>query len=180
MAWTAPRTWVTSEVVTASIMNTHVRDNFLETAPAKATTANGIILSGTSVNSIVTRVPGVDFVSASESTTSTSYTDLSTSGPSISMTTGTRALVGVGAYMSSNTAGSSALMSWAVSGATTLSATDDRAARKESGVANDPTTVMWVYRYTLLTAGSNTFTAKYRADANTASFDDRHMWVLPF
>jgi hypothetical protein len=27
-AWTAPRTWVVSEVVTASIMNVHVRDNF--------------------------------------------------------------------------------------------------------------------------------------------------------
>lgn len=27
MAWTAPRTWVTGEVVTAAIMNTHVRDN---------------------------------------------------------------------------------------------------------------------------------------------------------
>lgn len=27
MAWTAPRTWVTGELVTASIMNTHVRDN---------------------------------------------------------------------------------------------------------------------------------------------------------
>lgn len=29
MAWTAPRTWVTSEVVTAANMNTHVRDNLL-------------------------------------------------------------------------------------------------------------------------------------------------------
>ena len=27
MAWTAPRTWVTGEVVTAAVMNTHVRDN---------------------------------------------------------------------------------------------------------------------------------------------------------
>ena len=27
MAWTSPRTWVASEVVTAAIMNTHVRDN---------------------------------------------------------------------------------------------------------------------------------------------------------
>jgi len=27
MAWTAPRTWVTSEIVTAALMNTHVRDN---------------------------------------------------------------------------------------------------------------------------------------------------------
>lgn len=29
MAWTAPRTWTTGEVVTAAIMNTHVRDNLL-------------------------------------------------------------------------------------------------------------------------------------------------------
>jgi hypothetical protein len=28
MSWTQPRTWVVSETVTASIMNTHVRDNF--------------------------------------------------------------------------------------------------------------------------------------------------------
>ena len=28
MAWTTPRTWTTSELVTASIMNTHVRDQF--------------------------------------------------------------------------------------------------------------------------------------------------------
>lgn len=27
MAWTSPRTWTTSELVTASIMNTHLRDN---------------------------------------------------------------------------------------------------------------------------------------------------------
>jgi hypothetical protein len=29
MAWTAPRTWVDDEVVTASLLNTHVRDNEL-------------------------------------------------------------------------------------------------------------------------------------------------------
>jgi len=28
MAWTAPRTWVVGELVTAAIMNTHIRDNF--------------------------------------------------------------------------------------------------------------------------------------------------------
>ena len=27
MAWTAPRTWVTNEIVTAAQMNAHVRDN---------------------------------------------------------------------------------------------------------------------------------------------------------
>ncbi len=29
MAWTAPRTWVTGEQVTAALMNTHVKDNLL-------------------------------------------------------------------------------------------------------------------------------------------------------
>lgn len=43
MAWTSPRTWVTSETVTATIMNAHVRDNFSETAPAKVTTAGDIV-----------------------------------------------------------------------------------------------------------------------------------------
>jgi len=38
MAWTSPRTWVTGEVVTAAIMNTHVRDNLNATAPAVVTT----------------------------------------------------------------------------------------------------------------------------------------------
>ena len=28
MAWTAPRTWVVGEIVTASICNTHIRDDF--------------------------------------------------------------------------------------------------------------------------------------------------------
>ena len=43
MAWTAPRTWVTAEVVTAALMNTHVRDNLLETASAKVTTAGDLV-----------------------------------------------------------------------------------------------------------------------------------------
>jgi hypothetical protein len=36
MAWTAPRTWIAGEVVTASLMNTHVRDNlaYLATPPS--------------------------------------------------------------------------------------------------------------------------------------------------
>ena len=38
MAWTSPRTWVALEVLTAALLNTHLRDNLLETAPAKVTT----------------------------------------------------------------------------------------------------------------------------------------------
>lgn len=58
MAWTDPRTWVTSEVVTAAIMNTHVRDNLKAIGDAwtsfgaasthwTATTTNPTIGNGT-------------------------------------------------------------------------------------------------------------------------------------
>ena len=30
MAWTAPRHWVTGEMVTAALLNTHIRDNLLQ------------------------------------------------------------------------------------------------------------------------------------------------------
>ncbi len=51
MAWTAPRTWVTAEVVTAALMNTHIRDNLLETATAKVTTA-GDLVHATAANAL--------------------------------------------------------------------------------------------------------------------------------
>lgn len=49
-AWTSPRTWVTGEVVTASVMNTHVRDNlaYLKDSP---TFDGSIIISGTAASS---------------------------------------------------------------------------------------------------------------------------------
>lgn len=42
MAWTAPRTWVHGEIVSAANMNTHIRDNFLETAVGKASAAGQV------------------------------------------------------------------------------------------------------------------------------------------
>lgn len=52
MAWTTPRTWVTAEVVTASHMNTHVRDNtaYLKDSPrfdGSPTVANNMTWDGT-------------------------------------------------------------------------------------------------------------------------------------
>ena len=35
MAWTTPRTYTTNEVISKAILDTHVRDNLNETAPAK-------------------------------------------------------------------------------------------------------------------------------------------------
>jgi len=45
MAWTAPRTWVASETLTAALLNTHLRDNLNETAVAKVTTKGDIAIA---------------------------------------------------------------------------------------------------------------------------------------
>ncbi len=49
MAWTSPRTWVTGEVVTSALLNTHVRDNFNATAVAVVTTKGDIAVATASV-----------------------------------------------------------------------------------------------------------------------------------
>jgi len=44
MAWSVPRTWVTSETITSSIMNTHVRDelNYLKNTVTSAQPARAL------------------------------------------------------------------------------------------------------------------------------------------
>lgn len=77
MAWTNPRTWVLNEVVTSTLMNTHVRDNFNETAPAKVT-AKGDLVAGTGANTIA-RVPvgtdGRPLIANSACNAGVSYSD---------------------------------------------------------------------------------------------------------
>ena len=177
MAWTAPRTYVTAEIITASILNTDVRDNLLETAPAKATAGGGFIVA-TGLNVLAERPANISEVDVSETTASTSYTDLATTGPAVAVTTGTRALVIIGCRTNNNTAGALDWMSIDVSGATTLSPNDKWAFMFESSAADD--TMMASRHFVFdLTAGSNTFTAKYKVSAGTGSFDHRQMVVLP-
>ena len=60
MAWTAPRTWVTGELVTATLLNAHLRDNLLETAPAKVTT-QGDTVYATAANALARLAKGTAF-----------------------------------------------------------------------------------------------------------------------
>lgn len=183
MAWSAPMTAVANTAFTAAQFNTYVRDNLLETGPAKATTA-GSIFVGTGANSIAERLPTNQFVTNIETTSSTSYTDLTTSGPSITLTTGTKVLLALSAAISHSSGASataSVRMSVATSGATTLSATDATSLSKIGWAdANEQITVSKVVMLTGLTAGSNTFTCKYRVSSGTGQFDDRHLTVIPF
>ena len=115
-------------------------------------------------------------VTTDQSTTSLTYTDLSTTGPSVTVTIGANGLaliiVSTGIY---NTAAAK-FAGVAISGASTVAASDDYAARNDSATAGVYTT-SWLQ--TGLTAGSTTFTMKYKTASGTASFFSRKLTVIP-
>lgn len=57
MAWTSPLTWEDGVVYTAAQMNAQIRDNLLETGPAKATTL-GDMVRATGANALE-RIPNI-------------------------------------------------------------------------------------------------------------------------
>lgn len=177
MAWSAPMTAVASTAFTAAQFNTFVRDNLNETAPAKATVAGQIFVS-TAANSIAARVPSTAIVATSETTASVSWVDLATAGPAVTVTTGTQALVSLYCDMSNSSASGFTFMGFAISGATTLAAANNTALQ-----ISGTTTAFrlgHLIMVTGLTAGSNTFTAKYQVGtAGTGTWLDRHITVIP-
>jgi len=116
-------------------------------------------------------------VNTTQSTTSSSYTDLSTVGPAVTLTTGTRALVIIKAGAVTSNANNSARMGFAVSGATTVAANDVETYHSDSTLSYLHASSGFII--TGLTAGSNTFTCKYKIDTSgTATFKDRIITVI--
>lgn len=172
-------TAVSNSVFTSAQFNTHVRDNLNETGPAKATTA-GRMLVTSGANSIAERVITESSVATTELTTSTSATDLATVGPSVTVTTGTTALVMWSCETTTDTPGQSALIDFAVTGASSRSATTATALKftpSTNGYAHRAGTFTIA---TGLTAGSNTFTLKYwtTGGGSTGFFALRRIVVL--
>lgn len=116
-------------------------------------------------------------VATSQTTTSTSFTDLTTVGPTVTVTTGTTALVVMTARLSIASVNQAALMGFAVSGATTIAAADASTIYVDSRGAADQTVQMSAIYQVTLTAGSNVFTAKYRSTTGTATFVNRTLMV---
>lgn len=144
------------------------------------TWANADIPSGADFNNMFAD-PVVADVAAAETTTSASYTDLATAGPAVtlSLVTGQACLVIVSASMNISTGASHAAnMSFAVSGASSLAATDPNAASTQS--ATD-TMASRVSVYVAGATGSHTFTAKYKqVNTGTAQFTSRRIVVKKF
>jgi hypothetical protein len=181
MAWTTLPTYTDGNVLTAAQLNA-IAANISETAPAKAT-ATGQMFVSTAANTIAARVPTIVRVTGGgQGTASTSFVDLTTVGPTISsLATGTSAIFAVSAFCLNTSAGQGCYMGVAVSGASTIAADVNRALRIMSGAANENSKQSYIGMFaTTLTAGSNTFQAKYASVASgTATFDERELLVLP-
>jgi hypothetical protein len=177
MSWTAPMTAVSGQIFTASQFNIHIRDNLLETEAGTATTA-GSLFQDSGVNSITEILPKFALVATNQTTTSASFTDLATVGPTVTVTTGTNAMVFAGcAAGPTATSGNQAIAGVAVSGDTTIAADTDLIA---TGTSNSLQYVGAMLRYTTLTPGSNTFTMKYLIQSgDTGAFSCRRILVLP-
>jgi hypothetical protein len=181
MAWSTPLTAVANAALTAAQWNASVRDNLLETDPAKATAAGQTFVS-TGANSLAARVPTTATVDTSQPTsTVAAFGDLATVGPTVAgLTTGAQALVGVSAQVENSTASGSGQMAVTVSGATAFAAVSDRSLRVPSSAIGERTRASTVYMQPL-TAGANTFTSKYTTPTGgTATFQYRQLFVLPF
>jgi hypothetical protein len=120
-------------------------------------------------------------VATSQATTSTSYTDLTTSGPAVTVTisaTG-HAMVILTAGIDSENSNTLCYMGFAESGTNTASGTDTRSLSMDrtSGPHLSAT-----YFLTGLTSGSTTFTAKYRSNSgtNTCTYADRNIIVITY
>lgn len=181
MAWSTPLTAVANASLTAAQWNASVRDNLLETAAAKATTA-GSIFAVSATNTIAQRTPSATGQNGGETTTSTTYTTTlsggaGTSGPSRTVTTGPKALIAFHCRQSTSVAGTNVWTSIAISGATAISASDNWA------LSYDQTGQLFhglTYLEENLTPGSNTFSMAYRVSGGTGTFATRRINVVPF
>ncbi len=146
-----------------------------ETAPAKATAAGQIFVS-TAANAIAARTVAADYISTLESTTSTTYTDLATTGPTVTATTSASAIVAI--YCNMLNATNPVWMSYAISGATTDPSNDNRAIQLQA--AGGQRMGATFFHSSLLNPGTNTFKAEYRVSTSgTGSFSVRRLMVIP-
>lgn len=124
--------------------------------------------------------PSTAYVATSEGTASATYADLPTLTDSVTVNINDSGLAQV--YLSHAMSGatvdpSSILMSFAMSGANTMSASDKYAVGSSNTDAGGPNGISFLMSG--LNPGATTFKAKYRATAGTMSSSLRHIAVTP-
>lgn len=178
MVWNAPKTWATNEALTAFDLNTYLRDNLLLTTPALAEKEQQYFVAA-GENIVAAREFRYRYFDAVENCTSTSYTDLGTLGPQVTVETGPGGALAMWAVQFGSISAGTALVSVQITGA---GASDSDAAAADERALTATATVtqcMNVVYYTDLTPGENTFTLKYRVSSGTTKFRRRRLLVLP-
>lgn len=120
-------------------------------------------------------------IGTEESTTSLTYTNLTTTGPTVTVNVGSsgKVLIFGVARIRNGTAEEGGWASVALSGGNTAAATDSRAVGLRASVIDSAQRASFVEMMAGLTAGSTTFTMQYRATAGTAKFAHRELVVIP-
>ena len=205
MAWTDPNTYIAGAILTAAQLNA-MQANALAGGPIYATEAarNTAIPSpfegqrayitaptepsgtGMTITGIQTIYNGAAWttvsticglVTTSEACSSIVYADLATVGPTVAIRTGTAALVTISATINTVAANRGGTMSFVVSGASAIAATNDNGIFAYSSGTDVFVAVSRSYLLTGLTAGVNTFTSKYLEQGGTVNFMRRSITV---
>ena len=116
-------------------------------------------------------------VTVNQTTTSTAYTDLATVGPAVTLSTGTTALVQLSALITASATSVYGIAAVAVSGASTIAGNDLESVFVQSPSGNYQGMAGRTIVIGGLTAGTNTFTMKYRVTAGTGTFEGRQLFV---
>lgn len=154
------------------------------TASSVASASGGDAGTPTGINTVyngsswVCTTPiGAKTTNAAWTTSTTFTTTLSGSpgtNPSVTLTTGTMAIVSYSVFMN-HTSGSTAIMCFSVSGATTRAAQESESVYTTSSARSGFGRTIIV---TGLTAGSNTFSLSYRTSGGTAEYENRNISVV--
>lgn len=166
----------------SGLTNSHATAGWLFTQVSTTTTTVGVSQGQIKYDSASTAVylfngafqiretPISAVVATAENTNSTSYTDLATAGPSVTLLTGTKAIIWAHTTAQNNAAPDACYLSYAVSGATTIAAADTKAVFANSAGNGYNQVLSACWSTTALTPGYNTFTLKYRVSGNTGTF----------
>lgn len=125
-------------------------------------------------------------VDTSQTTTSTSYADLSTTTDQVTVTIGANglALVGISSRMANNTTNGFCFVSFEVSGANSISASNSNAIMFQNSGGGVGATIGKTVLLTGLNPGSTTFKMKYVVQtggggSGTGTFANRTIFVIP-
>ncbi len=145
-AWTTPRTWTTGELVTAAIMNTHIRDN---------------------LNALFSPVTGVSTITTDITTTSTSF-EYAT-GLSVTLTTAGDTVLAILTGTFGGSASSVSVFLDIHDGSTLLGGTDGLVQWKRGTNAIE-NNASFSHIVTGLTPGSNTIKIQWKVSSGTGTF----------